>query len=473
MDFDFAVIGGGSAGYAAARTAAGLGLKTVVIEGGEEIGGLCILRGCMPTKTLIESANRMLTLRRAEEFGLRATGIEARAAEIVARKRRLIAEFADYRREQLESGKFAFARGRARFVDPHTVEIAWPDTPPRTLRARSFLIATGSVVQTPPVPGLAECGALTSDDMLELESLPASLAVLGAGPVALEAAHYFAALGVETTVIQRGPQLLTGMDPDVAGALEEALRARGVAIFTGTKIAEIARDGAGKRVTFEHAGATRAIECAEILNALGRRPNVAGLDLTAAHVALTDGRVGANPHQQTSAPHIFAAGDCCGPHEIVHIAIQQGEIAARNAARVLAGEPPAALESIDYRLKLFVTFTEPQVATVGLTEAEARAQDLEFRAATYPFNDHGKSLVMGETEGFVKLIAEARTGELLGGAVVGPHASDLIHEIVVAMGFRATAAQLAAIPHYHPTLSEIWTYPAEDLAEATGSSLTA
>jgi pyruvate/2-oxoglutarate dehydrogenase complex dihydrolipoamide dehydrogenase (E3) component len=473
MDFDFAVIGGGSAGYAAARTAAGLGLRTVVIEGGEEIGGLCILRGCMPTKTLIESANRMLTLRRAEEFGLRANGIEARAAEIVARKRRLIAEFADYRREQLESGKFAFVRGHARFVDPHTVEIAWPDTPTRTLQARSFLIATGSGVQTPPVPGLAECGALTSDDMLELESLPTSLAVLGAGPVALEAAHYFAALGVETTIIQRGPQLLTGMDADVAGALEKALRARGIAIFTGTKITSLARDGAGKRVTFEHAGATRTVECAEILNALGRQPNVAGLDLSAAHVALTDGRVGANPHQQTSAPHIFAAGDCCGPHEIVHIAIQQGEVAARNAARVLASEPPAALESIDYRLKLFVTFTEPQVATVGLAETEARAHGLDFRTATYPFNDHGKSLVMGETEGFVKLLAEAGTGEILGGAVVGPHASDLIHEIVVAMGFRATAAQLAAIPHYHPTLSEIWTYPAEDLAEATGSSLTA
>jgi pyruvate/2-oxoglutarate dehydrogenase complex dihydrolipoamide dehydrogenase (E3) component len=472
MDFDFAIIGGGSAGYAAARTAAGLGLKTVVIEGGEEVGGLCILRGCMPSKTLIESANRMLTLRRAEEFGLRASGLEVHADEIIARKRRLIGEFADYRRQQLETGKFAFIRGLARFVDPHTVEITWPGTSTRTLQARSFLIATGSVVQTPPVPGLANCDALTSDDILELESLPASLVVLGAGPVALEAAHYFAALGVAVTVIQRGPQLLTGMDADVAGALEEALRARGISIFTGTKITAIECDDAGKRVTFEHEGATRTIACAEILNALGRRPNVANLDLDAAHVALVDGRIGANAHQQTSAPHIFAAGDCCGPHEIVHIAVQQGEIAARNASRVLADEPPASLESIDYRLKLFVTFTEPEVALVGLTEGEAQACGLDFRAASYPFNDHGKSLVMGETDGFVKLVADARSGEILGGAVVGPHASDLIHEIAVAMHFRATATQLATIPHYHPTLSEIWTYPAEDLAEATGSSLT-
>jgi pyruvate/2-oxoglutarate dehydrogenase complex dihydrolipoamide dehydrogenase (E3) component len=472
MDFDFAIIGGGSAGYAAARTAAGLGLKTVVIEGGDEVGGLCILRGCMPSKTLIESANRMLTLRRAKEFGLRASGLEVHADEIITRKRQLIGEFADYRRQQLETGKFEFIRGRARFVDPHTVEVTWPGVSTSTLHAHCFLIATGSVVQTPPVPGLAECDALTSDDILELESLPTSLVVLGAGPVALEAAHYFAALGVAVTVIQRGPQLLTGMDADVAGALEEALRARGISIFTGTKITSITRDGACKRVTFEHEGATRAVECAEILNALGRRPNVSGLDLEAAHVALTDGRVGANAHQQTSAPHIFAAGDCCGPHEIVHIAIQQGELAARNATRVLSGEPPAAMESVDYRLKLFVTFTEPEVAMVGLTEGEARARGIDFRAASYPFNDHGKSLVMGETDGFVKLIADAHSGELLGGAVVGPHASDLIHEIVAAMHFRATATQLAAIPHYHPTLSEIWTYPAEDLAETTGSSLT-
>ncbi|MDD5200714.1 MAG: dihydrolipoyl dehydrogenase [Terrimicrobiaceae bacterium] len=469
MDYDFLVIGGGSAGYAAARTAADLGLKTAVIEGGERIGGLCILRGCMPSKTLIESANRMLTLRRAAEFGLRASGLEAHAGEIVARKRRLIDGFADYRREQIESGKFDFIRGHARFTDPHHVAIHWPGEPERTLSARSFLVATGSVIHSPPVPGLAESGALTSDDALDLETLPASLAVLGAGPVALELAHYFSALGVEVTVIQRGPQLLTGTDADLAGALEAALRKRGIAIFTGTKIAEIERSGEVARIVFEHDDASRTVECAQILNALGRRPNLDGLDLDAAQVIRARGRVEASASQQTSQPHIFAAGDCCSPIEVVHIAVQQGEIAARNAARLLRGEPTSSLETIDYRLKLYVVFTEPQVATVGLSETEARERGIAVRVATYPFDDHGKSLVMGETEGFVKLIADPATGEILGGAVVGPHASDLIHEIVVGMHFRATAAQLAAIPHYHPTLSEIWTYPAEELIPAKGT----
>jgi pyruvate/2-oxoglutarate dehydrogenase complex dihydrolipoamide dehydrogenase (E3) component len=167
--------------------------------------------------------------------------------------------------------------------------------------------------------------------------------------------------------------------------------------------------------------------------------------------------------QQTSQPHIFAAGDVAGPFEIVHIAIQQGEIAARNAARLLTSSGP--MEEADYRLKLSVIFSDPEVAECGANERELRAGGISFRTAKYPFNDHGKSLCMGETHGFVKLISAEQGGEILGAAVVGPHAAELIHEIVVAMRFRATARQLAEIPHYHPTLSEIWTYPAEELAE--------
>lgn len=462
MDYDFIVIGGGSAGYAAARTAADAGLKTAVIEGGEKIAGLCILRGCMPSKTLIESANRNITLRRASEFGLRASGLEVHPDEIIARKRRLIGEFADYRAQQLEDGDFDFIRGMAKFVDPHTIEIAWNDEPPRTLTSRSFLVSTGSVINHPDVPGLGTCGALTSDDVLDGESLPKSIIVLGAGPVALEMAHYFDGLGANVTIIQRSGQLLTGSDPDVAGALESALRERGIRIFTSTTIVGMEHGDDGCTVTFEHDGMTQTVEAEAILNALGRHANTSSLALDSAGVATLSGRVATNAHQQSSVPHIFGAGDCAGPHEIVHIAIQQGEVAARNAARVIAGDP--SLETIDYRLKLFVVFTEPQVATVGMNEAEAARAGVEFHTSKYPFDDHGKSLVMGETEGFVKLMAHARTGEILGGAVVGPHAADLIHEIVVAMAFHSTAAQLAAVPHYHPTLSEIWTYPAEELA---------
>jgi len=458
MDYDFAVIGGGSAGYAAARTAAGLGLKTIVIEGGPEVGGLCILRGCMPSKTLIESANRYLTLRRAEEFGLKAEGIGFDAGQIIARKRKLIGEFADYRREQLETGKFAFLRGHASFVDAHTVTVTTMEGGTTTLSAQSFLIATGSEHSSPPVPGLAEANCLTSDDILDMENIPSSIIVLGAGPVSLELAHYLEALGSKVTIIQRSEHFLRGVDPDVADVVEEAFRARGFTVYTGTKLLRV-DPGV---VTFEKDGQEIRVEAEAILNGLGRKPRVSGLNLDAAGVRLKGNFVEANDRQQTTASHIFAAGDCCGPFEVVHIAITQGEVAAQNASSLIKGEE--ASKTVDYRLKLYAVFTEPQVAVTGLTEEEAKEKGIDYLTASYPFNDHGKSMVMGETHGFVKLIVDKTTREIIGGAVVGPHASDLIHEVVVAMQFRATAGQFAAIPHYHPTLSEIWTYPAEDLA---------
>jgi pyruvate/2-oxoglutarate dehydrogenase complex dihydrolipoamide dehydrogenase (E3) component len=260
------------------------------------------------------------------------------------------------------------------------------------------------------------------------------------------------------TLIQRSGQLLKGSDADVASALEQGLRERGVKIFTNTRLTGAQRAGEKKRIAFEHGGKPITVEADQVLHALGRSPNTRGLGLETAGVDLA----AMQPTQQTTEPHIFAAGDVSGPFEVVHIAIQQGEVAARNAARLVAASAEA-LEEIDYRLKLYAIFSDPEVAIVGQTEGELRAAGAEFRVATYPFHDHGKSLVMGETDGFVKLIA-APGGEILGGACVGPHAAELIHEIVVAMRFRATAAQLAATPHYHPTLSEIWTYPAEELA---------
>ena len=291
-----------------------------------------------------------------------------------------------------------------------------------------------------------------------------SLIVLGAGPVALEMAHYHRALGAEVTVIQRSKHVLSSMDYDISDAVQNGMERHGTKFILGCKILQAGTSARGKWVRVAHDDREETIEAAEILLALGRDPATAGLDLPAAGLDITPGRPLATiDTQQTNVPHIFGAGDVTGKLEIVHIAIEQGEIAARNAARILRGgnEP---LETIDYRLRLFAVFTQPEAAMVGLTEREAAELRLSFAAATYPFADHGKSMVHGKTDGFVKLIADRKTGELLGGAVVGPHASELIHEVVVAMRYRATAAEFLKIPHYHPTLSEIWTYPAEELA---------
>jgi len=468
-DFDFIVIGGGSAGYAAARTAVALGLQTAVVEGGKEVGGLCILRGCMPSKTLLASANRFRTLRRASEFGLQADGIGFDVEAIRRRKEKLIGEFATFRQKQLQSGRFSFFRGEASFSGPRSLHVRLFDGGTVELHGRSFLLATGSVINTPPVPGLEAPEILTSDSLLATAAVPSSVVVLGAGPVALEAAHYYESFGSAVTIVQRSPHFLSGTDQDLADAVEHAFRERGMQIFTGTNLRAVERDGRLMVVRFEQGGAEKSVAAEAVLNALGRRPAVDGLDLDGAGVGLEGRAVRVEPTQQTSVAHIFAAGDVCGPYEIVHIAIQQGEIAARNAARLLSGEGEP-MEKTDYRLKVFATFTEPQLAVAGAQESDLRAAGREFLSATHNFADHGKSLVRGETEGFVKMLADPKTGELLGAAVVGPEASDLIHETVVALRYRATVHEYALIPHYHPTLAEIWTYPAEELAEKCGKA---
>ena len=452
LDFDVAILGGGSGGYAAARTAAGEGLKTVVIEGGQEVGGLCILRGCMPTKALLYAAEVMHLASHPETWGIRSEGVTFDFAKVMARKDALIKDFADYRVQQLASGKFKFIRAHACFTDAHTVKLSTGEK----LSAKHFVIATGSRVAPSPLPQLDELGFLTSDDALTLKRLPKSLIVLGGGPIACEFAQFFARFGVKVTIIQRSAQLLTASDADAAAALEKTFQREGIALFTGTKLLAARRLGGLKEISFEQAGKTLRVQAEEILFALGRVPNAASLGLENAGVQVERGRITTNPQMQTTAPHIYAAGDCTGLHEIVHIAIQQGETAAFN----IAGQT----RQMDYRLLLEVVFTDPQVGSVGFTEKSAKARGLEYLAASYPFNDHGKSLIMDVKEGFVKLLADPKSGEILGGACVGPVGGELIHEIVVAMSKRMTVQEFALVPHYHPTLAEIWTYPAEELA---------
>ncbi len=461
--YDFIVIGGGSAGYASASAAVGMGLKTAVIEGGDEVGGLCILRGCMPSKTFLESAHRAEAIRRAGEFGLRAEYHGADGSAIRDRKRRLIGEFADYRRHQLEDGRFDFIRGRAAFVDAQHIDVNLCEGGMRRLRGETFLIATGSIIHCVDLPGLRETGYLTSDDVIEADRIPGSIVILGGGPIALEAASFYGGVGSKVTVIQRSSQVLKGTDADVAEAVTVAMEHRGIEILRNTKLLRVAKAGSQKRVELLHEGSERVVEADEILCALGREPNVTSLSLDRAGVTTGKSGVPINARQQSPAAHIFAAGDVCGPHEIVHIAVQQGEVVARNAARLL-GRLGGELEQMDYTLKLFAVFTHPEVAAVGLSEHEAAQLHSDFLTAKYAFADHGKAMVRGETEGFVKLIAARDTRRILGAACVGPEASELIHEMVVAMSFGATAGALARIPHYHPTLSEIWTYPAEELA---------
>lgn len=455
-DFDVAIIGGGSGGYAAARTAAGAGLKTAIIEGGKEVGGLCILRGCMPTKAMLYAAEVKHLAEHAGTWGVRAGKVGFDFTNVMARKAAQIKDFAGFRVQQLNSGRFKFIRANARFLDTHTVALSNG----KKLTAKNFVIATGSSVAPATLPQLNEVGFITSDDAVALKKLPKSLIILGGGAIACEFAQFFARFGVKTTLIQRSEKLLKEFDADAGMEIEKVFWREGIQVFTGTKLVDAKRRGKLKVVSFEQGGKTISVAAEEILFALGRVPNTASLDLAKAGVKTeVNGRIIANAKMQTSAPHLFAAGDCTGPHEIVHIAIQQGETAVHNIVK------PKAPRRMDYRLLISVVFTEPQVATVGLTEKAAAMRKIPFIAASYPFNDHGKSLIMEAKDGFVKLLANPKTGEILGGSCVGPAGGELIHEIVAAMARRMTVRELAAMPHYHPTLAEIWTYPAEELME--------
>jgi pyruvate/2-oxoglutarate dehydrogenase complex dihydrolipoamide dehydrogenase (E3) component len=434
-------------------------LRTAVIEGSAEAGGLCILRGCMPSKALLYAAEALHLARQGRTWGLRIPKAGFDFARVMARKRAMVEDFARYRRQQLHGGPFDYLRAQARFADGHTLELKDAAGKSRWLTARHFIVCTGSVPAPPPCPGLEAAGFLTSDGALSLRALPRSLAVLGGGPVAVELAQFFCRMDVKVTLIQRGGHVLRQFDPDAAAALEKVLRREGVEVFAPTRLVRAFRTGAGKVVEFEYGNRTRRAAAEEILAATGRTPNTAGLGLEEIGVRTEQGRIVTSAEMQSSAPHIYAAGDCTGPHQIVHIAVEQGEVAAHNILH------PRRRRRVDDRLLTSVVFTDPQVAAAGLTEMEARARGIPFLAARYPFADHGKSLIMEAKDGFVKLLADPKTGEILGGSCVGPLGGELIHEIIAAMSGRMTARDLAAMPHYHPTLAEIWTYPAGELAE--------
>ena len=456
FDYDFVAVGGGSAGFSASRVATGLGLKTAIIDGAEDLGGLCILRGCMPSKTLLYMAEVLHLAQKGKTFGLRIPKAQADMKAIHARKTQIIAEFAAYRQAALTSGKFDLIRAHARFLDPHTIALSNG----RMVRARHFLLGTGSKISVPPVFGLAGSGFWTSDHVLDLDFIPKSVIVLGGGIVACELTQFLNRIGSRVVLIQRSANILREHSETASTVIQQALADEGVELFAGTQIQSIVRDRTGVTVNFLHDGKSFKRRAAHLFNALGREPNTGPLNLAAAGVKTrADGQVIINRWQQSSAPHIYAAGDCSGPHEIVHTAILQGELAARHAAKV------KPLKPVDWSLLLSVVFTDPQLATIGRLERELDEAGTRYLVASYPFNDHGKSILMDANYGYVKVIAEPKRGRILGAEIVGKDAGELIHVFSGPLAMRATVFDLLRAPWYHPTLAEIITYPLEEIAE--------
>lgn len=454
--FDLVVLGAGSAGFAAARVAATeLRARVALVDRGP-LGGLCILAGCMPSKALIQSGRAAHAVATAGEFGVRVDGWRADFQAIMARKDRLIAGFARYRKDGIrELPNTEVIVGPAAFLDGGTLQVGG-----RTITADRFVLATGSTPSIPPIPGLAEVGYMVSDEALDLKEPPSSLLVVGGGVIALELGQFFARVGTQVTIVELAPRLMAREDPDVSAVITQRLVREGVEVLVG--VTPVRAERRGDRRVLHLAlpdGATRELEADALLVATGRRPNLTDLGLEAAGVRVEGHRPVLTRCLQTTNPAVFAAGDVTGLSYLVHVAIAEGELAARNA---LLGCPPRPVAP---HLYVSAAFTEPQIARVGLSEAEAARIGKRVLVGRYAFADHGKAEVLGETDGFVKLLADPFEGELVGATVVGPEGAELIHQLATAITLRATVEQFLQVPHVHPTLAEIWTYPAQDILE--------
>lgn len=456
--FDFLVLGGGSAGYAAARTARQYKERVAIVDGARELGGLCILRGCMPSKTLIYSAEVLHLAKMSKRFGLDIPNADVDMKALHQRKLATIDEFAKYRQEQLQSDRFHLFRSHGRFCGEKEIEL---DDGTR-LTAERILIATGSTVNIPSVPGLAEVPFWTSDDILDLDFRPESVLLLGGGIVACELAQFLQRIGTQVIQVQRSPRILRETSAQSAAVVEEVFRREGIELITDTQLEQVSQTASGFQARFTHKGETLAREAPHIFNALGRRALTHNLNLSAAGVQTQpNGHICTNQFQQTENPAIYAAGDCAGPHEIVHVAILQGETAARHALGMPA-------EPVHFEHLTGIIFTDPQVGFVGIPVDELEGLGEDYVVADYPFDDHGKSILMEATDGYVKVWARKPDGTIIAAECVHREASELIHPLAVAVSLGATVKDLLKTHWYHPTLSEIWSYPLEDCAEKLG-----
>ncbi len=456
---DLIVVGAGSAGYAAARTARDVGCDVALVDEGP-LGGLCILRGCMPSKALLASSDALQDAREARALGIDARALAVDMPYVAARKRELVRGFADYRIEGIQ--EFPLYFGAARFLSSSRLAVG-DDV---LLDASKFVIATGSIVAPSALPGLAETGYVDSDAVLEFEAIPDSVVVLGGGYTACELGQFLARMGARTTIVIRSSHLLTQGDEDIGHALTRYFREEGIEVVTHASLLSAQRLDEQKVVRYLQGGVEREAVGDEIFYALGRTPNIAGLDLDKAGVACgRGGGITVDRRLRTSNPNVYAVGDVTGEYMLVHVAIYQGEVAARNACL-------HADEAADYHLvSAHTIFTDPQFAGVGLSEKELRRKGSAYVCGRYDFAEHGKAQCLGKTKGFVKMMADRKTGRIVGASVLGAQASEIIHEVIVAMNFSSTVDQFMRIPHLHPTLAEIWTYPAESCAAQLGRKI--
>lgn len=453
--YDFVVLGAGSAGYWAAKTAGKAGAKVLLADPGP-LGGLCILRGCMPSKALLRSGEVAHLIRRAERLGIQVAEPIIDFAKVMARKRHWVQDFASYRIEGIQKQDgFTLANQAGRFVGPHELALG-----EERIAFDKALISTGSVVTWPEVPGLREAGAISSDEALSLEAVPKSMLVIGGGVIALELGQFYARMGCQVRLVLRGNRVLNAEDPEVSAAVEEAFAEEGIGLLRGVTLLSASKGGQGIVLQAEVGGAPQALEAEAVLVATGRHPRLEGLGMHNLGLSEDLWRLPVDAYQRLrGAEHVYAAGDAAGHHQLVHIAIQEGILAAKHATN----QP---CEPVRRDTTAWAIFCEPGVARVGLNRREALDQGLKVVSGSYPFNDQGKALVSDLTHGYVEVLADAESGVIVGATVVGAHASDLIHQMIVVVHMKMGLKDFLEVPHLHPTFAEAWVDAAEEALDA-------
>lgn len=442
---DIAILGSGPGGYVAALRAAQLGAQVVLIEE-KRIGGVCLNVGCIPAKALLRSAEVYRTLQRVEEFGLKLEGnVAPNWSAIQERKDKIVQQLVRGVELQLRKAGVQVLQGRGQFVAPRTLEVTTTQGMQR-IEATSIVIATGARPVRLPLPGFGLPGVMDSTKALTLEELPDRLLIVGGGVIGVEFAEIFGAFGVEVTIVEVLNSLLPLMDADLGQALARTFDKRDIKLLLNSRVTRVDAENGVLQATVVTPHGEEIVGADKILVAVGRRPNVEDLGLELTGVRAEKTGIPVDARMQTNVPAIYAIGDVTDGFQLAHVASMGGEVAVENA---LGHSSTLNLKTVPS-----CAYTDPEIASVGLTEAQAREAGYDVRVGRSPLTASGKARTHGVTEGFVKVVSEDHFGEVLGLHIVAPHASDLVHEGALALALEVTLAEVITTVHAHPTLGE-------------------
>ncbi len=446
--FDLTVIGSGPGGYVAAVRAGQLGLKTAVVEMAPLPGGTCLHWGCIPTKAMLHTAEVLDTARESASFGVKVQGIDLDLQAMHKYKAKTVESNAKGVEYLFKKNKVTLLSGRGRLAGRGKVEVTPAEGKPYTVESQHTILATGSAVRG--LPGVEFDGKriISSDHALFLEEMPKSMIVLGAGAVGVEFASIYRSFGAEVTVVELLPRLIPIEDADLGKELERAFKKRKIGVYTGTKVQKVEAGPDGVKVTADRDGKSLTLEGETLLVAIGRRPLTEDLGLEGTGVVVDDrGFVQVDEMMRTGEPGVYAIGDILPTQALAHVASHEGIVAVEHAA---GGHP----HPIDYDRIPSCTYCSPEVASIGLSEEEAKKRGHDVAVGKFPFSAIGKAKILDDTRGFVKIVAEKKYDEVLGVHIIGPHATELISEATAALNLEATAESLFQAVHAHPTLAE-------------------